>query len=110
MLGLLFADQRLVGCQQRRWILPLGGGVGKVFRLGKLPVNARSPASAALTVGVEEWISLYYLPWKWIGFRFQGAGVELSSQTLTGTITGPNDSFRFSRSGSLAASISSIRR
>ena len=45
----------------------------------------------------------YYLPWKWIGFRFQGAGVEISSQTLRGTITGPNDSFRFSRSNSLSA-------
>jgi len=45
----------------------------------------------------------YYLPWKWIGFRFQGAGVELSSSTLTGTITGPNDSFRFSRSNSFSA-------
>ena len=45
----------------------------------------------------------YYLPWKWVGFRFQGAGVELSSSTLTGTITGPNDSFRFSRSRSFSA-------
>src|SRR6201984_3607862 len=45
----------------------------------------------------------YYLPWKWIGFRCQGAGVEISSQALRGTITGPNDSFRFSRSNSLSA-------
>jgi hypothetical protein len=46
----------------------------------------------------------YYLPWKWLGFRFQGAGVELSSSTLTGTITGPSNSFRFSRSNSSSAS------
>ena len=45
----------------------------------------------------------YYLPWKWIGFRFQGAGVELSSSTLTGSITGPNNSFHFSRSNSFSA-------
>ncbi|MBV8099694.1 MAG: hypothetical protein JOZ31_11100 [Verrucomicrobia bacterium] len=45
----------------------------------------------------------YFLPWKWVGFRFQGAGVELSSSNLTGTITGPNDSFRFSRSNSFSA-------
>jgi hypothetical protein len=43
----------------------------------------------------------YFLPWKWIGFRFQGAGVDLSSATVTGSITGPNDSFHFSRSNSV---------
>jgi hypothetical protein len=45
----------------------------------------------------------YFLPWKYLGFRFQGAAVELSSSTLTGTITGPNNSFRFSRSNSFSA-------
>jgi hypothetical protein len=45
----------------------------------------------------------YFTPWKYLGFRFQGAGVELSSSTLTGTITGPNNSFRFSRSNSFSA-------
>ena len=44
----------------------------------------------------------YFLPWKWIGFRFQGAGVELSSSTETGSITGPNNSFHFSRSNSFS--------
>ena len=41
----------------------------------------------------------YFLPWKYLGFRFQGAGVSVSSSTVTGTITGPSGSFR-SRSGS----------
>ena len=27
-----------------RWTVPLGGGVGKVFRLGKLPININSQA------------------------------------------------------------------
>ena len=44
----------------------------------------------------------YFLPWKYLGFRFQGAGVEISSSTLTGTITGPNNSFHFSRSNSFS--------
>ena len=26
-----------------QWTVPLGGGVGKIFHLGKLPVNSRSP-------------------------------------------------------------------
>jgi hypothetical protein len=34
----------------------------------------------------------YFLSWKWIGFRFQGTGVEFSSSTVTGTITGPDSS------------------
>jgi hypothetical protein len=45
----------------------------------------------------------YFLPWKYLGFRFQGAGVDLSSSTVTGTITGSDDSFRFSRSTSFSA-------
>jgi hypothetical protein len=45
----------------------------------------------------------YFLPWKWIGFRFQGTGVEFSSSNVTGTITGPDNSFRFSRSNSFSA-------
>ena len=45
----------------------------------------------------------YFLPWKYLGFRFQGAGVELSSSTVTGSITGPNNSFHFSRSNSFSA-------
>jgi hypothetical protein len=44
----------------------------------------------------------YFLPWKYLGFRFQGAGVDVSSPTVTGTITGPSGSFR-SRSGSSSA-------
>ena len=27
-----------------RWTLPLGGGVGKIVRLGKLPINVRAEA------------------------------------------------------------------
>src|ERR1700730_13837454 len=27
----------------------------------------------------------YFLPWKYLGFRFQGAGVELNAQTLSVT-------------------------
>ncbi len=27
-----------------RWIVPIGGGFGKVFRLGKLPINASTQA------------------------------------------------------------------
>ena len=50
----------------------------------------------------------YYLPWKWIGLRFQGAGVSLSSQTLTGSITGPNNSFHFSRSNSISGGVGII--
>jgi hypothetical protein len=42
----------------------------------------------------------YFLPWKYLGFRFQGAGLSLSSPTVTGSITGANDSFHFSRSNS----------
>ena len=49
-----------------------------------------------------------YYPWKWIGFRFQGAGAELSSQTLTGSITGPNNSFHFSRSNSISGGVGII--
>ena len=45
----------------------------------------------------------YYLPWKWIGFRFQGAGVALSNSHLTGSITGAGNSFHFSRTNSLDA-------
>ena len=45
----------------------------------------------------------YFLPWKYLGFRFQGAGVEISSSTVTGSITGPNNSFHFSRSNSFSA-------
>src|SRR4029077_7247074 len=44
----------------------------------------------------------YFLPWKYLGFRFQGAGVALASSTLTGSITGPNNSFHFSRSNSFS--------
>src|ERR1700749_1482071 len=28
----------------------------------------------------------YFLPWKYLGFRFQAAGVDLNSSTLTGSI------------------------
>ena len=42
----------------------------------------------------------YFLPWKYLGFRFQGTGLSISSPTVTGSITGPNDSFHFSRSNS----------
>jgi hypothetical protein len=47
----------------------------------------------------------YFLPWKYLGFRFQGAGLELSSGDVTGTITGTRGgtSFRFRRTNSFSA-------
>jgi hypothetical protein len=59
------------------------------------------PAAAALTGWRLDFT--YYFPWKYLGIRFQGAGVEISSSTFTGTITGPNNSFHFSRSNSFGA-------
>jgi hypothetical protein len=50
----------------------------------------------------------YFLPWKYLGFRFQGAGVDISSSTLTGSITGPNNSFHFSRSNSFSGAAAGI--
>jgi hypothetical protein len=48
----------------------------------------------------------YFLPWKYLGFRFQGTGLSLSSPTVTGSITGPDGSFRSrSNSGNAAAGI-----
>jgi hypothetical protein len=50
----------------------------------------------------------YFFAWKYLGIRFQGAGVALSSQTVTGSITGPNNSFHSrsnSSSGGAAAGI-----
>ena len=50
----------------------------------------------------------YFFAWKYLGIRFQGAGVALSSQSVTGSITGPNNSFRSrsnSTSGGAAAGI-----
>jgi hypothetical protein len=44
----------------------------------------------------------YFFAWKYLGLRFQGAGVDISSSTETGTITGPNNSFHFSRSNSVS--------
>jgi hypothetical protein len=29
---------------ENRWIVPLGGGIGKIFRIGKLPINAQLAA------------------------------------------------------------------
>jgi hypothetical protein len=45
----------------------------------------------------------YFLPWKYLGIRVQGAGVSLSGSTLTGTITGAGNSFHFKRSRSFSA-------
>ena len=50
----------------------------------------------------------YYFAWKWIGVRFQGAGVDLDTRTVTGRITGPNNSFHFSRSTSNNTSAAGI--
>ena len=44
----------------------------------------------------------YFLPWKYAGFRFQGAGVALSTGTVT--VTGSNG-FRRSGSGTAAAGV-----
>jgi len=45
----------------------------------------------------------YFLPWKYLGFRFQGAGVELNAQTLT--VTGSNGFSRSTSSASAAAGV-----
>ena len=45
----------------------------------------------------------YFLPWKYLGFRFQGAGVELNAQTLT--VTGSNGFSRSTSSASTAAGV-----
>ncbi|MBV9642854.1 MAG: hypothetical protein JO334_04710 [Verrucomicrobia bacterium] len=45
----------------------------------------------------------YWLPWKYAGFRFQGAGVDLSTQTLT--VTGSNG---FRRSGSASGAAAGV--
>jgi hypothetical protein len=45
----------------------------------------------------------YFFAWKYLGIRFQGAGVALDGSHVTAAITGPNNSFRFSRSNSLNA-------
>ena len=45
----------------------------------------------------------YFFAWKYLGLRFQGAGVSLSGSSETGSITGPNNSFHFSRSNSFSA-------
>jgi hypothetical protein len=44
----------------------------------------------------------YFLPWKYAGFRFQGAGLDLSTRNLT--VTSSNGSSR-SGSGSAAAGV-----
>src|SRR6201994_4755338 len=45
----------------------------------------------------------YFLPWKYLGFRFQGAGVELNAQTLT--VTSSNGFSRSNSSASAAAGV-----
>jgi len=50
----------------------------------------------------------YFFAWKYLGLRFQGAGVSLSSSSETGSITGPNNSFHFSRSNSFSGAAAGI--
>lgn len=50
----------------------------------------------------------YFFAWKYLGLRFQGAAVEVSSSTLTGSITGADDSFHFSRSTSFSSGAAGI--
>src|ERR1700746_1002073 len=45
----------------------------------------------------------YFLPWKYLGFRFQGAGVELNAQTLS--VTSSNGFSRSTSSASAAAGV-----
>jgi hypothetical protein len=45
----------------------------------------------------------YYLPWKYAGFRFQGAGLDLTTENLT--VTGSNGFRSRSGSGSAAAGV-----
>ena len=42
----------------------------------------------------------YYTPWRYLGFRVQGAGVDLSSPTVTATFTSADGTVSRSRSGS----------
>ena len=50
----------------------------------------------------------YFFAWKYLGLRFQGAGVSLSGSSETGSITGPNNSFHFSRSNSFSGAAAGI--
>jgi hypothetical protein len=42
----------------------------------------------------------YWFGWKYVGLRFQGAAVDLSSPTVTASFNGPNNAVRESRSAS----------
>ena len=37
-------DGRLESRQRRKWTVPIGSGVGKIFHLGRLPVNTQLSA------------------------------------------------------------------
>ncbi len=50
----------------------------------------------------------YFFAWKYLGIRVQGAAFSVSSSTVTGTITGPNNSFRFSRSNSFSSDAAGV--
>jgi len=47
----------------QQWIVPFGGGAGKVFRIGKLPINANAHVyyNAVRPDGVGEWGSRFQL-------------------------------------------------
>lgn len=46
-----------------KWIIPLGGGVGKVFKIGKLPINFNAQAyyNAVHPTGWGKWQSRFQL-------------------------------------------------
>ena len=50
----------------------------------------------------------YFLPWKYLGFRFPGCGGGHLQRDAPGSITGPNNSFHFSRSNSFSGAAAGI--
>jgi len=76
-----------------------GGGTrtSRTFANGDVVTLSSSGSPDAWGGGMD---FTYFFAWKYLGIRFQGAGVALSSQSVSGSITGANNSFHFSRSGS----------
>ena len=59
-----------------RWTIPVGGGVGKIFKIGKQPVNGQVSAyynvSARDSAPLQPWCSYAY-------FIFQGNNASIFS-------------------------------
>src|SRR5215472_4229530 len=69
-----------------------GGGTrtSRTFANGDVVTLSSSGSADAWGGGMD---FTYFLAWKYLGIRFQGAGVALSSQSVSGSITGANNSF-----------------